>query len=102
MIYRQDHDIWIHTLISNQPSFLEKSHLFDCWIQREGQFDQQSLDYRIHATFDQIQIDNKRKQTNDKKEMKRPIRRNCLVIQDQSVQNTVMFDMIGVGKDLRY
>ena len=47
-----------------------------------------------HATFDQMQKDIKRKQTNDKEEMKRLTKWNCLVIPDQSFQNTVMFDMI--------
>jgi hypothetical protein len=71
-IYRQDHDISIHTLISSQPSSLEKIALFDCWIRRAGHFDQEPSDYQIHATFDQMQKDKKRKQTHDKEEMKRP------------------------------
>jgi hypothetical protein len=44
-IYQQDHDILIHTSVLNQPSSLG-----DCWIQRAGHFDQQPLDFRIHAT----------------------------------------------------
>jgi hypothetical protein len=61
-----------------------------------GHFDQQYLDYRIYAMFDQMQNDKRQKQTNGKEEMRdeKTYKANRLVIPDQLSQYTVIFDMI--------
>ena len=87
---RQQYGLSTRTLVREAPQSMLKLAKFDGWLRRAGHFDSRPPGYRIQSTLDYLE--KKRKRKNDEKEdtdNQRPTKRNCLVIPDTSLKDTI-------------
>ncbi len=89
--FRLEHGISTQTLVTDSTSSLLKIATFDGWLRSHTHFNSEPPENRIQQTLDHLEQQRKKraKDENDDDNTERPTKRNCLVIPDESLGDTV-------------
>ena len=86
--YCTQHNLSTDTLVHESPSSLLKIARFDAWVRRSLPFNTQPPGYRIQSTLNCLERKRNRNRDDepmDSDDVKRPTKRNCLVIPDSTL-----------------